>query len=113
MSRELDREVAEKVMVWNVREDTLRVPEIGFVADEPELWYEYSPGAWIPLPALSSDISSAWLVVNKLGQPFYLEFSEGEWFCLFGDDLGTGVKAATAPEAICRAALKAVGNGRA
>lgn len=130
MSLKLDHKVAKKVMGWNIREDTMRIPEIGFTANDPEPWYEYAPGSWIPLPPLSSSISSAFLVVEKLDQPFYLEFSEGEWFAMFGDDLGNSVKAPTAPEAICRAglayvsarevnatearraALKAVDNGR-
>lgn len=101
---ELDALVAEKVMGWNVH----------FV--EPELrngrehWRDpvhntlYLPSQWCP----SGDIAAAWEVVEKVvpgPQGFNLYLSSA-WQASFAG--GTAV-ARTAPLAICRAALKAVG----
>jgi hypothetical protein len=104
MSRELDREVAEKIF-------GLHYPPEHQQRDNGWQWCNWSDGR--PLCAYSQLIQGAWRVVEKMGQPFYLEFSNGVWFAMFGDDLGNGVMAPAAPEAICRAALKAVDNGKA
>jgi len=69
---------------------------------------------WRPLP-YSTDISVAWLVVEKLIDihpqgDFHLEHLEDEWCCGWcyppsGADLDNWICGKTVPEAICKAAL--------
>lgn len=91
---ELDALVIRKVMLSPPRE-----------WDKTTLNF-YSAGSWSP----STNIAHAWEVVEKL--PEYLELEqlatggdEREWRAHFSSHTGRG---ATAPLAICRAALKAV-----
>ena len=92
--------------------------------------YEFPPGMITALPHYSTDISAAWLVVEKMDTHFMLErygrievdsgaldpnMGTGiditypiEWVCTLDiGDIKTGI-APIAPLAICRAALKAV-----
>ena len=62
----------------------------------------------------STDIHSAWMVVDRLISDYYLSlhFGEDGFYCHF-DDFETGKhhgEAPTAPLAICRAALKCCRN---
>lgn len=95
--RELDALIAEKVM--------------GLITDldRQTVWDVYEKPGY-PLPHYSTDIASAWLVVEKLDLHLelltYKKKSKTEWCAIFDiDDEGWG---ATAPHAICLAALKAV-----
>jgi hypothetical protein len=101
MSRELDREVAEKVMGLTI---------------DPLVESEWTYCFWSDgkrLPLYSSNIAAAWLVVEKMrerGCYFRYDDSNGPW-ALFGVEVWTRfwtAEADTAPEAICRAALSAV-----
>ncbi len=61
-------------------------------------------------PAYSTDIAAAWQVVDKLhALSFYLEVGSAGWMARFANISATEASAATAPLAICLAALKAVG----
>jgi len=105
--RDLDAQVAEKVMGWE-----LFVP--GTETIEPDwrrdLEHMRNRDAWYP----SRSISDAWLVVEEVikrhpEHDFHLEHLHNQWACgNCTDDVWT--YADTAPEAICRAALKVV-NG--
>lgn len=124
---ELDALVAEKVMGWRlVPRSEILIAGYGHTSG-PRVWVDsrrlpqvnenhFSP---------SSDIGSAWMVVSHWWQhrldcgisdkPFVLEREYAQnperWTCFFGSEnwLGeaTGI---TAPLAICRAALAAVGE---
>lgn len=98
--RELDALIAEKVM--------------GIPEDSPQMEFDGPP-------AYSTDIASAWQVVEKLQafNPFwnraaFMDFDLSPtdpkgWTCNFGDD-NTREYADTVPHAICLAALKMVGH---
>jgi hypothetical protein len=134
--RELDALIAERVMRWSdVGEkpmyaldggDTLNGPPARLV-QEGTAWRGTRPdGSEGFLPAYSSDIAAAWLVVEKLGMSVVC--SEDGWYALKPEDIehstlrGTAFPtivlvgkefaypepADTAPLAICRAALLAV-----
>ena len=63
----------------------------------------------ILLPSYSTDIAAAWGVVEKMGTPFELDsVSQDNHLARFGGH-GFWVAGSTAPLAICRAALEAVG----
>lgn len=107
--RDLDRQVAERVMGWKTREQ------------EGHLMVENNPGcgdlAWTPHWEPSTSIADAWLVVEAMrekGWWMYCELSDkGAWvgYTTFGGiSKGDppGVLASTMPEAICRAALTAL-----
>lgn len=104
--RELDALVAEKVMGWTNILDRMGVPP--------------NHGPWSHrVPSYSTDLGAAWTVVEKLiATGHIIELSNrrsgtwkiGTWqFQTFGK-LSVGADADTAPLAICRAALKAVGH---
>ena len=63
---------------------------------------------WTP----STDIATAWELVELYDGDFYLdrdvnpELCLGSWYALFGKKLDDGCHGSTAPEAICRAFLK-------
>lgn len=101
MSRELDAEVAEKVMGWN-KCDKFTNPLLRKV----QL-------VIIGYPHYSTDIAAAWLVVEKIPGWFALIKEEEGWKCEY--EIETGeidyVLWPTAPEAICRAALAALKAG--
>jgi hypothetical protein len=85
---ELDALVAEKVM---------GLPE--------EIWQDRDQMTSFPY---STDIAAAWAVVEKVGN-FTIWQYEGEWQCFLGGGIKNKSYAATAPLAICLAALKATG----
>ena len=105
--REMDALVAEKVMGWK------RVPHA-----HPEI--EAAGGMWLTprgprmCPAYSTDIAAAWGVVEWFTRRSYTvalhtTHSDG-WVCsIRGALLADTAQAPTAPLAICRAALAAVG----
>lgn len=110
--RELDALVAEKVMGWTFR----TFPE-GVC---PNVKHWYCGEQYVLMKPFSTDIAAAWRVVEKL-------VSDGRVFIVKGDGLRDGdfnpkwtvlcdnhprTDAATAPLAICLAALQAVGGGR-
>ena len=116
MSRELDALVAEKVMGWWQRTH----PE-GLWVD----WHRPSGHYADAVPAFSTDIAAAWEVVEKIHENcgpnrwcFRLEDVGqatnrpiGAYWCATFEKYSTYYSATelTAPEAICRAALAAVG----
>lgn len=115
--RELDALVAEKVMGWaktNLKDwDQAFKDEFGFLWAEPG--HGYFKG-FHTLPHYSTDIKAAWEVVEKMGTRF-IHLSpalEGGWSCAIQYNEArfpfVNLIGKTAPEAICRAALKAVGH---
>lgn len=138
VGRELDAEVAERVMGLRV---VARDWPCGYNYDgcEREAWswpeepppmhfepwpvYVTERGTWparrlepiVPVSAYSTDIAAAWLVVEKLaaqGLRLSLDAFGGDpWWAEFADEKwerGAQATAPTAPEAICRAALAAM-----
>lgn len=114
--RALDWLVTEKVLGWK--------PWVSGVqprgSTKPDCWAtksrrspSYRIADWQP----SRDIAAAWAIVEKMRKTHCVQVDtvgfEGEEFrCLigWGDDPSTGVgEAATAPHAICLAALEAIG----
>jgi hypothetical protein len=83
-------------------------------------YFGHLPWCLKPVPPYSTEIAAAWLVVERIGGRFSLEWGgQHGWYCHMsakGADgewrYGDGVTCETAPEAICRAALAAVGAGR-
>ncbi|RPJ36270.1 MAG: hypothetical protein EHM35_08405 [Planctomycetaceae bacterium] len=127
--RQLDARVAVEVMEWgitgwsgNAQRSLVTVNSIkkgsgcGVPAGVPRD-YRFAHGDF---PCYSTDIAAAWLVVEKLiakGYEFTLEDDKQGFMCRF-DWVSpvvvgwAGVEhAPTAPLAICRAALAAVGQG--
>ena len=121
--RELDALVAEKVMGLNFPDNYLEA-EKRWVNLDP------TPADCIimmnVIPHYSTQIADAWRVVEKLLPHFRLEYYDAEaveghtdytdttgWHCDFWLDSGHGCAeaGATAPLAICLAALKAVDDG--
>jgi hypothetical protein len=109
--REMDALVAEKVMGWELRT---------FKNDGVDFWH--IPGTArceLDAPRFSSDIGAAWEVVTHMQRPddetgyheyyFKLECTVAAkpvyWYAWLGEH---EAEAATAPLAICRAALLAV-----
>lgn len=135
--RELDALIAEKVfgMVvrrikpdWYPYEVTLFFhpaypDEIVYSCDENAsnaMMYrngkDASDGAAPVLPNYSDDIASAWEVVEKMAQSydFYLRFVSAwtaEFITIGGGEIDSA-DSETAPEAICLAALRAIGEVR-
>jgi len=103
--RKLDALVAEKVMGYQGYPDL----------EPPHMIRRYGRDDRIPLPCFSADIAVAWRVVEKMISIGYKCVSVdyvGIWRC-FMTRGGFGkppVEAATAPLAICLAALEAVGE---
>jgi len=64
---------------------------------------------WNPVEFYSTDISAAWQVMEKMGTSFIIRWDkvEGIWVTTFAWSIENEVKAKTAPEAICKAALLA------
>ena len=122
LMKELDAEVAVKVLGWT----HVHVPEHNI----PELRWQWSPPKehreWqhsmpqLNPPRLSTSIELAWLVIeevlkrvreNGLDLTVSIDFDvDGTVRCdLISDASGARGVGDTAPEAICRAALEAVG----
>jgi len=110
MSRELDTDIAEKIMGWGHVLDPLR-KRTGQPLPLEQTHY------WLSgIPEYSTDIRAAWLVVEHLrSQAWLMTLSVNDdvdepWDCRFFLKYQRRVMAhgATAEIAICRAALKAV-----
>lgn len=107
MSRELDAKVAEKVMGWWAimlpADDRMVASGI-----PPKEGHEREG-----VPHYSTSIEAAWEVVEKMHQEWWFTLVQGPdgWLADFYNDMDVRhrAKAKTAPEAICLAALKAVG----
>jgi len=125
MSRELDAKVAEKVMgleVYRSRQDWMQkgMPHIAEWAETvfyPAYWHpEYELATVVS--NYSTDIKASFEVVEKLGEDGWIVtlHRDLKWFCdlvWFTADDTTWLpttEADTLPEAICKAALKAVGE---
>lgn len=115
-SRELDTEVAKKVMAQLEPEGDIHTMGLGmWPGSETWLW-GISTAKWewyYRGPAYSTDISATWKVVEKMRKQVSLEVAfelfvneSGWWEARFG--MEDFVCADTAPLAICLAALKAV-----
>ena len=124
MSRELDAKVAEKVMgleVFTSRQDWMQkgMPHIAEWAESviyPAFWHPKFELATVVDP-YSTDIKAAWEVVEKLGEDGWIVtlHRDFKWYCDLtwfteDDTASTSVEANTLPEAICKAALAAVGE---
>lgn len=122
VGRELDAAIAEKVMGLEWRPwKPYAAPQGWFPKDAPECNERtgddlaIDADGYLPdLPMYSYDITEAWEVVEKARQLVSLEVEfalyaneDSTWDAAFG--MEGGVKADTAPHAICLAALKAVG----
>ena len=117
--RALDADVAEKVMGLTVREGLMRLgyyemePEILDVGDEPIDGMEHEEVLIVGkalLPHYSTDIAAAWQVVEKADEFEMWNHTGKSYGCrLTFRNKQAFAKAATAPLAICRAALDAVG----
>lgn len=109
MSREIDELIAEKVMGWKL--ETIATSTYGSKAD---VWKNETgkimvyDREWKP----TSDISSAWRVVEKIQEKGYFEMTgwPGDYHVNFADKDGHGFsgQASTAPLAICLAAITAL-----
>lgn len=119
--RELDAQVAEKVMGFR------RLPMCGPNGEVFENWQRpHESEQWLrtELPHYSTEIAAAWEVVGKIGLVSLINGPDG-WKCSFGvrkdhkpGDFSSSwefsisqvdARGATAPHTICLAALKAVG----
>lgn len=112
VGRELDAAVAERVMGYTLDYEFADLNFNGAPCVK-ELRDQYDE--WGLLPAYSTDIAAAWLVVEKLaaqglrlsldafgGDPWWAEFADEKW------ERGAQATAPTASEAICRVALAAM-----
>lgn len=104
--RELDAQIAMKVMGWQP------INPMHLMIDAGYRWLDanglYVKGA---IPPYSTDIAAAWQVVGQCSWWFELILNPATgWLCKWGDYEG---RAMTAPLAICRAALAAVTARRA
>jgi len=102
---ELDALIAERVFgwKWHIRGGVCYAEHDCFNA--PDLWPIFSP---------SNNIAAAWEVVEKIAtlKPHY-DLSDGHCMIFYDEPSGECAGSATgetAPLAICRAALKAVGK---
>lgn len=117
--REIDALVAEKVMgwYWSETDEMLEglFPPVGDYRRTLS-WLNFdSNGYVLSMPNYSTNISDAWIVIDKLKglNIVNLHYAIGEW-TVDVYDFDTGKMLAissseTAPMAICKAALKAVG----
>lgn len=111
--RKLDAEVHEKVMgrACEFRHPELIWPALDDWCERDDLIHTApGVGAWRSIPRYSTEMSAAWLLVEKLDHEiFNMKRRRYGWVCVFvppvSHGFGTGD---TAPLAICRAALKAV-----
>lgn len=113
-NEELDQKIAEKVMgyVWK---DKVLAPES--FHEHVVMASKTAIGMFIVeshIPPYSTDISSAWLIVEKLcpkEDEFRLtRYKIQEWYCTFKYFEGLTATADTASLAICKAALLVVGE---
>lgn len=113
--RELDALIAEKVMGWTVEVRTA-IPPSGLLADpritEPQYRAEFG---WRRVPYFSTQIADAWAAFARMVELGYshpmvrydTERTGKAWTAAFGGARGDGH---SAPSAICRAALTAIGG---
>lgn len=116
--REMDARIAEKVMGrTNVRfTENNQGQRRELLSDDPKNLY-----AWVIVPYYSTDIAAAWQVVKNMQSRKWIVDINASWDgtcdCQINADngeiwavVGESDDVATAPLAICLAALKAVGN---
>ena len=114
-SRELDAEVAEKVMGFRWRTFDNGYTRHNYLSPPDEMRSRFrklgrdktAQDKIMVLP-YSTDIKAAWEVVEKMGPPFRLEHTGNgytPWKAVYGDRGGAIMP--TVPEAICRGALAA------
>lgn len=118
MSREQDAEVAEKIFGYTL---DYEFEELHGAPCVKELRDQYDE--WGVLPAYSTDVAAAWLVVEKLTPVYRVSVHQffQQWQCTLErrdgkarmpiglpHDGDVSATAPTAPEAICRAALAAM-----
>lgn len=90
-------------------------PPRELVRHDPPFDIEPTHGAIVePVPFYSADLADAWCVVEKLRVDHYVEVStmDGGWWVLFAansEESSASASGDTVAEAICRAALAAVG----
>lgn len=115
--RELDAAVAERVMGWTRTHETHRLHGRTYLRGAAP-----ATGRLQAVPAYSTDIAAAWLVVEKLREHGWFPSVQaqeecgqlgGRWLCevdpRFSFIDGDG---STAPLAVCRAALAAMETAR-
>lgn len=137
MSRELDAEVAEKVMGWKLVTAYCR-PKFKPSLDRPGTlladyddkgehrqlvgpngevyWLDAEEMNRIELPVYSTDIAAAWMVVERmkeLGYPFELGDSEEGYYATYWNETSAPVYGSSMPECICKAAIEAMGGNNA
>lgn len=115
--REMNALIAEKAMGWTVFYGEYK----GYELFDDEVAQGYPPkeeadGVPFEIPYYSTDIAAAWEVVNRMKNYFFVcgRTDEGRWEAIFYPvNSGVGklseAHGDTAPSAICRAALKAMG----
>lgn len=123
--REMDALIAEKVMGWTTYEEYVHGPLMHgggmmtlYRGDGAQFKKDNTTHTWsVDCFCPSTDIAAAWEVVEKLADEVYVEYghrpsiqSHGNvgWLVRFRFHRGTW--ADTVPLAICRAALKVVGE---
>lgn len=126
--RQLDALIAEKVMGWtwhfypkdqSCYKSALESGQKGYWLDGVVSCVTTNEDGTPNCPAYSTDIKSAWKVVDKLKTikdehrdvEFKLEYCQGmgEWLCTF-IFAETPFQSKSAPHAICLAALEAIGE---
>ena len=116
--RELDAEIAEKVMCWTRAPET-NPPDRVWPIRSSRQWR--ASGSTVPraLPEFSTSIADAWLVVEKmesLGWDARLDRTHGGYAARFTDEYGTWHQVAVDPRdggmpcAICLAARAALAS---
>lgn len=117
MNRELDAQVAEKVLrLYDVHKAGKGewLQHDGCFAFVGERVYRDDKGFFTRLPYYSTDIAPAWEVLERMREycpDVSIYTKEDKWNCGWfydGYAFGNYVSTDTAPEAICRAALKAM-----
>lgn len=105
-SRKLDALIAEKVMGWSLE-------EINDMVGHPA--FENAS------PFYSTSLNDAWMVINKIQEkltesyyPILMMTSPGQWYCgwsrSYPDCADYEGRASSVAEAICLAALEAIGH---
>ena len=113
VGREMDALVAEKVMGWK-RGDWLKKWPDGSKQEHFDVWIAPELKLLHDTPMFSTNITAAWEVVEQFIPFVELECNEFDsgfgWICkLWLVSSEVSEFGETAPEAICRAALKAMG----
>lgn len=112
--RELDAEIAMRVMGW----DSLKTTDLeGLVGMSPEMLEPDAFSVYVKVPHYSTSIADAWEVVEKMREHLDITISANQNTCEvrsrdFPDQIIACEQGDTIPHAICLASLKAVGNGK-